>query len=184
MKIIKRNGQEAIFDEVKITNAIIGANKEVVETERLSEEEIDNITNDIKYKCQKMKRALSVEEIQNLVEDELMKLNAFSVARKYITYRFQRALARQSNTTDEQILSLIECANEEVKQEEKIDNDEEEILNIPTLSITKQEKNIDDVISKIQKVVEEVKELGFEAKLEEYDFEGLYQFVIKVDNEN
>ena len=117
MKIIKRNGQEAIFDEVKITNAIIGANKEVVETERLSEEEIDNITNDIKYKCQKMKRALSVEEIQNLVEDELMKLNAFSVARKYITYRFQRALARQSNTTDEQILSLIVCANEEVKQE-------------------------------------------------------------------
>ena len=117
MKIIKRNWQEAIFDEVKITNAIIGANKEVVETERLSEEEIDNITNDIKYKCQKMKRALSVEEIQNLVEDELMKLNAFSVARKYITYRFQRALARQSNTTDDQILSLIECANEEVKQE-------------------------------------------------------------------
>ena len=117
MKIIKRNGQEAIFDEVKITNAIIAANKEVVETDRLSEEEIDNITNDIKYKCQKMKRALSVEEIQNLVEDELMKLNAFSVARKYITYRFQRALARQSNTTDDQILSLIECANEEVKQE-------------------------------------------------------------------
>ena len=117
MKIIKRNGQEAIFDEVKITNAIIGANKEVVETERLSEEEIDNITNDIEYKCRKMKRALSVEEIQNLVEDELMKLNAFSVARKYITYRFQRALARQSNTTDDQILSLIECANEEVKQE-------------------------------------------------------------------
>ena len=117
MKIIKRNGQEAIFDAVKITNAIIAANKEVVETERLSEEDIDNITNDIKYKCQKIKRALSVEEIQNLVEDELMKLNAFSVARKYITYRFQRALARQSNTTDEQILSLIECANEEVKQE-------------------------------------------------------------------
>ena len=96
---------------------LLRANKEVVETERLSEEEIDNITNDIKYKCQKMKRALSVEEIQNLVEDELMKLNAFSVARKYITYRFQRALARQSNTTDDQILSLIECANEEVKQE-------------------------------------------------------------------
>ena len=117
MKIIKRNGTEDIFDASKITNAIIGANKEVVETERLSEEEIDNITNDIEYKCRKMKRALSVEEIQNLVEDELMKLNAFSVARKYITYRFQRALARQSNTTDDQILSLIECANEEVKQE-------------------------------------------------------------------
>ena len=112
MKIIKRNGQEAIFDEVKITNAIIAANKEVVETDRLSEEDIDNITNDIKYKCQKIKRALSVEEIQNLVEDELMKLNAFSVARKYITYRFQRALARQSNTTDEQILSLIEVSKD------------------------------------------------------------------------
>ena len=78
--------------------------------------------------------------------------------------------------------------NRKLNGEEEIevmnDNDEEEILNIPTLSITKQEKNIDDVISKIQKVVEEVKELGFEAKLEEYDFDGLYQFVIKVDNEN
>ena len=117
MNIIKRNGAEMQFDETKISNAIIAANNEVVETERLSDEEIDNITNNIKYKCQKLKRALSVEEIQNLVEDELMKLNAFTIARKYITYRFQRALARQSNTTDEQILSLIECANEEVKQE-------------------------------------------------------------------
>lgn len=117
MNIIKRNGAEVQFDASKITNAIQAANKEVVETERLSDEEIDNITNNITYQCQKMKRALNVEEIQNLVEDELMKLNAFTVARKYITYRFQRALARQSNTTDEQILSLIECANEEVKQE-------------------------------------------------------------------
>lgn len=117
MNIIKRNGAEVQFDASKITNAIVAANNEVVETERLSDEEIDNITNNITYKCQKIKRALSVEEIQNLVEDELMKLNAFTIARKYITYRFQRALARQSNTTDEQILSLIECANEEVKQE-------------------------------------------------------------------
>ncbi len=89
MKIIKRNGQEAIFDEVKITNAIIGANKEVVETERFSEEEIDNITNDIKYKCQKMKRALSVEEIENLVEDELMKLNAFYIAESILHIVFK-----------------------------------------------------------------------------------------------
>ena len=117
MKIIKRNGVEMEFDATKISNAIIAANNEVVETERLSDEEIDNITNNIKYKCQKVKRALSVEEIQNLVEDELMKLNAFTIARKYITYRYSRALARQSNTTDDQILSLIECANEEVKQE-------------------------------------------------------------------
>jgi len=117
MNIIKRNGSEVLFDETKITAAIEAANKEVVETERLSEEDIDNITFHVKYKCQKMKRALGVEEIQNLVEDEIMKNNAFSVARKYITYRYKRALIRKANTTDEQILSLIECDNEEVKQE-------------------------------------------------------------------
>ena len=117
MNIIKRNGSEMTFDEQKITAAIEKANNEVVETERLSSEDIDNITNNVKYQCEKMKRALSVEEIQNLVENELMKLNAFTVARKYITYRYMRALVRKSNTTDEQILSLIECANEEVKQE-------------------------------------------------------------------
>ncbi len=117
MNIIKRNGSEMTFDELKITAAIEKANNEVVETERLSDEDIDNITNNVKYQCEKMKRALSVEEIQNLVENELMKLNAFTVARKYITYRYMRALVRKSNTTDEQILSLIECANEEVKQE-------------------------------------------------------------------
>ena len=117
MKIIKRNGKEVQFDELKITAAIEKANNEVVETERLTNEEIDNMTNNVKYQCEKIKRALSVEEIQNLVEDEIMKLNAFSVARKYITYRYKRALFRKANTTDEQILSLIECDNEEVKQE-------------------------------------------------------------------
>ena len=117
MKIIKRNGSEVLFDQTKITAAIEKANNEVVETDRLSDEDIDNITNNVKYQCEKMKRALNVEEIQNLVENEIMKLNAFAVARKYITYRYMRALVRKSNTTDEQILSLIECANEEVKQE-------------------------------------------------------------------
>ncbi|WP_050638032.1 anaerobic ribonucleoside-triphosphate reductase [Candidatus Stoquefichus sp. SB1] len=117
MKIIKRNGAEVKFDELKITAAIEKANNEAVETERLSTEDIDNITNNVKYQCEKMKRALSVEEIQNLVENEIMKLNAFAVARKYITYRYKRALVRKANTTDEQILSLIECDNEEVKQE-------------------------------------------------------------------
>lgn len=117
MKIIKRNGQEVQFDELKISAAIEAANNEVVETDRLSEEEIDNMTNNVKYRCEKIQRALSVEEIQNLVEDEIMKLNAFAVARKYITYRYKRALVRKANTTDEQILSLIECDNEEVKQE-------------------------------------------------------------------
>lgn len=117
MKIIKRNGAEVIFDQSKITAAIEKANNEVVSKDRLSDEDIDNITNNVKYQCEKMKRALNVEEIQNLVENEIMKLNAFAVARKYITYRYMRALVRKSNTTDEQILSLIECANEEVKQE-------------------------------------------------------------------
>ena len=117
MKIIKRNGAEVKFDELKITAAIEKANNEAVETERLSTEDIDNITNNVKYQCEKMKRALSVEEIQNLVENEIMKLNAFAVARKYITYRYKRALVRKANTTDEQILSLIECDNEEVKKE-------------------------------------------------------------------
>lgn len=117
MKIIKRNGAEVLFDQTKITAAIEKANNEVVGKDRLSDEDIDNITNNVKYQCEKMKRSLNVEEIQNLVENEIMKLNAFAVARKYITYRYMRALVRKSNTTDEQILSLIECANEEVKQE-------------------------------------------------------------------
>ena len=117
MKIIKRNGAEVAFDRSKIYDAIVKANNEVVETERLSEEDIDNMVNNVEYKCSKMGRSLSVEEIQNLVENEIMKMNAFTVARTYITYRYKRELVRKSNTTDEQILSLIECANEEVKQE-------------------------------------------------------------------
>ena len=99
MKIIKRNGKEVEFDASKISAAIQAANNEVVETDRLSEEDIDNMTNNVKYRCEKMGRALSVEEIQNLVEDEIMKLNAFEIARKYITYRYKRALVRKANTT-------------------------------------------------------------------------------------
>ena len=99
MKIIKRNGKEVQFDELKITAAIEKANNEVVETERLTSEEIDNMTNNVKYQCEKMKRALSVEEIQNLVEDEIMKLNAFSVARKYITYRYKKMCIRDRTST-------------------------------------------------------------------------------------
>ena len=99
MKIIKRNGKEVQFDELKITAAIEKANNEVVETERLTSEEIDNMTNNFKYQCEKMKRALSVEEIQNLVEDEIMKLNAFSVARKYITYRYKKMCIRDRTST-------------------------------------------------------------------------------------
>ena len=117
MKVIKRDGTEAIFDKTKIVSAITKANNEVNEVKRLTQEDIDNISNNIINECEKAIRSLNVEEIQNLVEEELMKHNAFSIARKYITYRYKRALVRKSNTTDKQILSLIERDNEEIKQE-------------------------------------------------------------------
>lgn len=117
MKIIKRSGTEVQFDLAKIYAAIEGANKEVLEKEQLTEEKVKEVATRVQKKCLASKHALNVEEIQNLVEDELMRENAFNVARKYITYRYKRALVRKSNSTDEQILSLIECNNEEVKQE-------------------------------------------------------------------
>lgn len=118
MKIIKRSGQESIFDSNKIKVAVQKANDEVAADDlKLSEEEVLKITENVTKVCSSMNRALSVEEIQDLVEDELMKTGKTHVARKYITYRYKRALVRQSNTTDDQILSLIECDNEEVKQE-------------------------------------------------------------------
>ena len=118
MKIIKRSGQENTFDGNKITIAVKKANDEVLaEDLRLSAEEVIRVTENVTKVCQSMNRALSVEEIQDLVENELMKTGKTHVARKYITYRYKRALVRQANTTDDQILSLIECDNEEVKQE-------------------------------------------------------------------
>ena len=117
MNIIKRNGTEVVFDNSKIAAAVEKANTEVPEIERLTKEEIQDITKSVEEECSSMSRTLNVEEIQNLVEDEIMKREHFSVARKYITYRYKRALVRKANTTDDQILSLIECANEEVKQE-------------------------------------------------------------------
>ncbi|MDE6660574.1 MAG: anaerobic ribonucleoside-triphosphate reductase [Anaeroplasmataceae bacterium] len=117
MKIIKRSGTEVKFDIKKITEAIRKANSEVMEQEQLDEETILQLSNNVLKSCKKAKYALGVEEIQNLVENELMSIHAYNVARKYITYRYKRALIRKSNSTDEQILSLIECNNEEVKQE-------------------------------------------------------------------
>ena len=117
MKIIKRNGEEAVFDKEKIVNAIRKANKEVFNGDRLTEEQIQEIADGVTNKARGMIRALSVEEIQDLVENSIMALGKYALARKYITYRYTRALARKSNTTDDQILSLIECNNEEVKQE-------------------------------------------------------------------
>ncbi len=117
MKIIKRNGTEAVFDSSKISTAIRKANNEVVESERLTEEQIERITLEIEKECLNLGRAAGVEEIQDMVEDRIMAERAFSVARKYITYRYQRALVRKANSTDDKIMSLIECSNEEVKQE-------------------------------------------------------------------
>ena len=117
MKIIKRSGAEAVFDITKIIAAITKANHEAPESERLTPAQIHTAAANVEQACVNMNRAPSVEEVQDLVENQLMSLQAFTVARKYITYRYTRAMVRQSNTTDEQILTLIECNNEEVKQE-------------------------------------------------------------------
>ena len=117
MKLIKRNGSEVIFDRDKIAVAVRKANEAVAEDHRISEENIENIALEVERLCLTMVRSAGVEEIQDLVEKELMKLGAFDLAKAYITYRYKRALIRKSNTTDEKIISLIECNNEEVKQE-------------------------------------------------------------------
>ncbi len=117
MKIIKRSGKEVGFDISKIMAAVQKANNEVTDAERMSPEQIDEISNNVEEICVNMAHTPSVEEIQDMVENQIMHQQAFEVARKYITYRYKRALVRKSNSTDEQILTLIECNNEEVKQE-------------------------------------------------------------------
>ena len=117
MKIIKRNGSEAAFDITKIIVAVSKANKELDERQRLTNEQIRTIAANVEGACVAMGRAASVEEIQDLVEKQIMGQGAFDVAKEYICYRYTRSLARRANTTDNQILSLIECNNEEVKQE-------------------------------------------------------------------
>ncbi|MCI6552349.1 MAG: anaerobic ribonucleoside-triphosphate reductase [Lachnospiraceae bacterium] len=117
MKIIKRNKTEVYFNIEKISAAVTKANDVVEEAERLTPLEIRDIAESVQASCEKMNRALSVEEIQDFVEKQIMAHGAYEVARHYITYRYRRSLVRQSNTTDDSILSLIECNNEEVKQE-------------------------------------------------------------------
>ena len=117
MKIIKRNGSEAVFDITKIIAAITKANHVVPESQRLTKEQIIEISDHVQTSCLSRSHAMNVEEIQDLVEDEIMQTGAFEVARKYITYRYVQSLKRTHNTTDDKILSLIECNNEEVKQE-------------------------------------------------------------------
>ena len=116
MKIIKRNGSEETFNVDKIINAVRKANNSS-DTPFLTDEQIIDIADYVEYKCNKIKRAVSVEEIQDMVEDQLMAKGAFELARRYVRYRYNRSLIRKANTTDNRILSLIECNNEEVKQE-------------------------------------------------------------------
>ncbi|MBO4457927.1 MAG: anaerobic ribonucleoside-triphosphate reductase [Butyrivibrio sp.] len=117
MKIIKRSGKEVAFDGNKIVAAIEKANNEVTDEKKLTAGQVSDIERSVENQCASLTRAASVEEIQDMVEDGLMRSGKFEVARKYITYRYKHALVRKSNTTDEQIMSLIECNNEEVKQE-------------------------------------------------------------------
>ena len=117
MKIIKRNGAEVIFDRDKIVMAVTKANDAVEDKYRMTPLQIQRITENVQISCEQMGRSPSVEEIQDLVEKSIMAHGAFEVAKEYITYRYTRSLLRQSNTTDDRILSLIECNNEEVKQE-------------------------------------------------------------------
>ncbi len=116
MKIIKRNSSEEIFDGKKIVNAVTKAN-DASEKKYLTNEQINDIAEYVEYRCEKLGRAVSVEEVQDMVEDQIMAKGAFQLARNYVKYRYNRSLIRRSNTTDNKILTLIECNNEEVKQE-------------------------------------------------------------------
>ena len=117
MKILKRSGAEAAFDVEKIINAVTKANQTVELAHALSSEQIRRIGDYVESVCKARDRALSVEEIQDIVETRIMGEGAFEVAKKYITYRYVRSLVRQANSTDKQILTLIECNNEDIKQE-------------------------------------------------------------------
>ena len=117
MRIIKRNGSETAFDISKIIAAITRANDTVDESLRLTPTQIREIADNVVAHCEELGRSPNVEEVQDMVEKQIMAHGAYDVAKNYITYRYTRALVRQSNTTDNKILSLIECNNEEAKQE-------------------------------------------------------------------
>lgn len=176
----------------KVQDALL--NNKISERHARSLLKLDNKEEQKKVLDEIIEKRLNVRDTEDLInrklngEEEIIRIPSFS-QKEIPSFEFPNYISEIPDTKTEENVEVSSTPIKEYKEkEEEIevmnDNDEEEILNIPTLSITKQEKNIDDVISKIQKVVEEVKELGFEAKLEEYDFDGLYQFVIKVDNEN
>ncbi len=176
----------------KVQDALL--NNKISERHARSLLKLDNKEEQKEVLDEIIEKRLNVRDTEDLInrklngEEEIIRISSFS-QKEIPSFEFPNYISEIPDTKTEENVEVSSTPIKEYKEkEEEIevmnDNDEEEILNIPTLSITKQEKNIDDVISKIQKVVEEVKELGFEAKLEEYDFDGLYQFVIKVDNEN
>lgn len=176
----------------KVQDALL--NNKISERHARSLLKLDNKEEQKEVLDEIIEKRLNVRDTEDLInrklngEEEIIRIPSFS-QKEIPSFEFPNYISEIPGTKTEENVEVSSTPIKEYKEkEEEIevmnDNDEEEILNIPTLSITKQEKKIDDVISKIQKVVEEVKELGFEAKLEEYDFDGLYQFVIKVDNEN
>ena len=176
----------------KVQDALL--NNKISERHARSLLKLDNKEEQKEVLDEIIEKRLNVRDTEDLInrklneEEEIIRIPSFS-QKEIPSFEFPNYISEIPDTKTEENVEVSSTPIKEYKEkEEEIevmnDNDEEEILNIPTLSITKQEKNIDDVISKIQKVVEEVKGLGFEAKLEEYDFDGLYQFVIKVDNEN
>ena len=176
----------------KVQDALL--NNKISERHARSLLKLDNKEEQKEVLDEIIEKRLNVRDTEDLInrklngEEEIIRIPSFS-QKEIPSFEFPNYISELTDTKPEENVEVSSTPIKEYKEkEEEIevmnDNDEEEILNIPTLSISKKEKNIDDVISKIQKVVEEVKELGFEAKLEEYDFDGLYQFVIKVDNEN
>lgn len=176
----------------KVQDALL--NNKISERHARSLLKLDNKEEQKEVLDEIIEKRLNVRDTEDLInrklngEEEIIRIPSFS-QKEIPSFEFPNYISELTDTKPEENVEVSSTPIKEYKEKEEDievmnDNDEEEILNIPTLSITKQEKNIDDVISKIQKVVEEVKDLGFEAKLEEYDFDGLYQFVIKVDNEN
>ena len=176
----------------KVQDALL--NNKISERHARSLLKLDNKEEQKKVLDEIIEKRLNVRDTEDLInrklngEEEIIRIPSFS-QKEIPSFEFPNYISELTDTKPEENVEVSSTPIKEYKEKEEDievmnDNDEEEILNIPTLSISKKEKNIDDVISKIQKVVEEVKELGFEAKLEEYDFDGLYQFVIKVDNEN
>lgn len=175
----------------KVQDALL--NNKISERHARSLLKLDNKEEQKEVLDEIIEKRLNVRDTEDLInrklngEEEIIRIPSFS-QKEIPSFEFPNYISEIPDTKTEENVEVSSTPIKEYKEKEEeievMNDNDEEILNIPTLSIIKQEKNIDDVISKIQKVVEEVKELGFEAKLEEYDFDGLYQFVIKVDNEN